>query len=164
MESAMSVILRIILVPLTLYLGVTAIVSLVAGQWMALFGSCAVLVVSLGFAGWVEVLTADKASKIVISRGLNADFVSQYAGQGVVIDLANKRFLVGSLRGAPAMEFRSATEIISENDGSLGARATRYKIKVMTNDFNSPLLTAQFASEAKRDEAYSKLHSALNNA
>lgn len=160
----MSVILRIILIPLTLYFGVTAIVSLIAGQWMALFGSCAVLVVSLGFAGWVEVLTADKSSEIVTSRGLKADFISQFAGQGVVIDLANKRFLVGSLRRAPAMEFRNAIEILSENDHSLGARATRYKIKVRTNDFNSPLLTAQFSSEAERDHAYSKLHTALNNA
>jgi hypothetical protein len=164
MELLMAVflagILRIVCIVVAFYCIPTAILSLIAGHWLQLFFCILVLFVFLGLAGWAEGRSTDKLEKIIASRGIKADFLSHLDGQGVVIDLANKKLLVGHLDRTLILEFSNVTQIISE-DVPRGKNSAVYDLKVRTNNFNAPLLSARFSRQAQRDEAYSKLHTAL---
>lgn len=156
----MSSILRVVCFVVAIYCIPTAILSLIAGHWLQLFFCILVLFVFIGFAGWVEGCATEKLEKTIASRGIKADFLSHLDGQGVVIDLANKRLLVGPLDRALILEFANVTQIIYE-DVPRGKNSAVYDLKVRTNNFNAPLLSARFSRKAQRDEAYSKLHTAL---
>lgn len=160
MELLMSSILRVVCFVVAIYCIPTAILSLIAGHWLQLFFCILVLFVFIGFAGWVEGCATEKLEKTIASRGIKADFLSHLDGQGVVIDLANKRLLVGPLDRALILEFANVTQIIYE-DVPRGKNSAVYDLKVRTNNFNAPLLSARFSRKAQRDEAYSKLHTAL---
>lgn len=160
MELLMSSILRVICFVVAIYCIPTAILSLIAGHWLQLFFCILVLFVFICFAGWVEGCATEKLEKTIASRGIKADFLSHLDGQGVVIDLANKRLLVGPLDRALILEFANVTQIIYE-DVPRGKNSAVYDLKVRTNNFNAPLLSARFSRKAQRDEAYSKLHTAL---
>jgi hypothetical protein len=156
----MSSIFRVLCFVVAIYCAPTAILSLIAGLWLQLFFCILALCVCIGFAGWVEGLATRKLEKTIASRGIKADFISHLHGQGVVIDLASRRLLVGRLERASILEFANVTQILSE-DVPMGRNSTVYDLKIRTNNFNAPLLSARFSRQAQRDEAYSKLHTAL---
>ena len=78
----------------------------------------------------------------------------------MVIDLTSKKLLAGHARRGLILDFADVTQIMYE-DVPMGQRATMHYLKIRTNNFNSPLLSVSFDNKIQRDNAYSKLHTAL---
>lgn len=157
----MAGILKIVCFFVAIYSVPTAVLSLFKGDWLQLFFCILLLLVFFGLAGWVEACSTENLAKNIASRGIKADFFSHLNGQGVVIDLTNKKLLVGHLDRTLILEFANVTQIIYEDVVPRGKNFTAYDLKVRTNNFNAPILSARFLRQDQRDEAYAKLHTAL---
>lgn len=157
----MNVLLRIIAVPVLLYGGLGAISSMITGDWFMFFVFAGFMFVYFSFAEWISSRTQNKFSQLVTARGLRPDFIYQYGGQGLAIDLAARRILVGRARTGAIINFNNVTEIFTR-DVPKGSNVYNKEINVRTNDFHNPIMRVTFENETLRDMAYAKLHSAFN--
>jgi len=157
----MNVLLRIIALPVLLYGGLGAISSMITGDWFMFCVFAGFMFVYFSFAEWISSRTQSKFSRLVSARGLRPDFIYQYGGQGLVIDLAARKLLVGRARTGAIINFSSVTEFFT-SDVHKGSNVYIKEINVRTNDFHNPLMTVTFENEPLRNMAYAKLHSAFN--
>lgn len=138
------------------------IVSLAHGSYFI------ALAIFVSFCAWGNFLAKyqereiNELKNIIASRGLNIDFLNQTAGVGVVIDMANKKLLMGDLKTATIVGFDEIKSIECE-DVPRGNRI-EYSICAYTNSFEVPRVGLAFnVDRDARNLIYAKLRAAINS-
>lgn len=147
-------------IPLILISVMGLLITLIMGKFF--YAICFVLLLVAYFAicGWDHQRDIRRLRESVQVRGMDLDYFVSYLDNGVVIDLAQQKVLVGNLKNEKILSFNEIKSIERE-DLQVGSNM-KFRILVNTHDFETPRVGAGFAGEKNtRDAAFAKLSAAL---
>lgn len=123
--------------------------------WFALF-----IAVLFALDHWDDKRDTRNLRKAVEARGMRLDYFVNYLSNGVAIDLANEKLLVGNLKGGKILNFADVKSVEWEDNPF--NRKWIHNVYVNTHDFDTPRVGAGFAGNKNmRDDACAKLSAAL---
>lgn len=129
--------------PLTIICLFGLLGTLIGGEYLYAFGIVAFLFSFFWLCSWDSQRDEKKLKETVLSRGLNIDYMANYLGGGVVIDLKNEKLLVGNLKSGKILDFSEVKNI--EWEDTPFHNKMKYNLYVNTNNFDTPRLGAGFA-------------------
>jgi hypothetical protein len=149
-----------IALPLLVLGSIGTLGMLVGGEYLIALGVVLFMLFFFALCGWDAERDEEKAKKSILSRGVYIDFIADYLGSGVVIDLKNEKILVGNFKTGKITDFKDVKNIEWEDAPYKGTM--KYNIHINTDNFEHPRLSAYFGgNKGMRDTAYAKLSAAL---
>ncbi|AGQ92337.1 MULTISPECIES: hypothetical protein [Vibrio harveyi group] len=125
--------------------------------WGAIITSIITTIGTLWYLGKYE---DSRLKKRAASLGVNPEYVSLYADNGLVIDNTNKKIFAGTKKHGKVFNYDDVSSIELE-DIPFG-RTKKCVIHINTLDFDTPRVTVGYADfSGQRDRAFSKLRAAL---